>query len=78
MLTQFNTPVLTDGLLFGLSDKGVFFCINATDGKTAWTDTVKRGGNFRIARVLCKSQRFQRGTQYRPLLAQYGVVTGAD
>jgi outer membrane protein assembly factor BamB len=42
---QFNTPVLKDGLLFGLSDKGSLFCINAKDGQTAWTDSVKRG-NF--------------------------------
>jgi outer membrane protein assembly factor BamB len=39
---QFNTPVLKDGLLFGLSDKGNFFCIDAKTGKTAWVDTVQR------------------------------------
>ena len=43
---QFNTPVLKDGLLFGLSDKGGFFCIDAKTGQTAWTDSTKRGGNF--------------------------------
>jgi outer membrane protein assembly factor BamB len=43
---QFNTPVLRDGLLFGLSDKGMFFCLDAKTGKTDWTDTTKRGGNF--------------------------------
>ena len=41
--TQFNSPVLKDGLLFGLSQQGYLFCINAKDGKTAWTDTVARG-----------------------------------
>lgn len=40
--TAFNTPVLKDGLLFGLSDKGVLFCLDAKTGKTAWTDTTKR------------------------------------
>jgi hypothetical protein len=30
---QFNTPVLKDGLLFGLSDRGNLFCINAQTGK---------------------------------------------
>jgi outer membrane protein assembly factor BamB len=44
--TQFNTPVLKDGLLYGLSDKGTLFCIKATDGTTAWTDATARGGNF--------------------------------
>lgn len=43
--TQFNSPVLKDGLLYGLSDRGNFFCINAKTGETAWTDTAKRG-NF--------------------------------
>ena len=43
---QFNTPVLKNGLIFGLSDKGVFFCLDAKTGKTDWTDTTKRGGNF--------------------------------
>jgi outer membrane protein assembly factor BamB len=42
---QFNSPVLKDGLLFGLSDKGVLYCIDAKTGQTAWTDT-NRLGNF--------------------------------
>jgi outer membrane protein assembly factor BamB len=42
---QFNSPVLKDGLLFGLSDKGVLYCINAKTGQTAWSDT-SRLGNF--------------------------------
>ena len=39
--TGFNTPVLKDGLLFGLSDRGNFFCVNTQTGQTAWTDTNK-------------------------------------
>src|SRR5262249_12568278 len=34
---QFNTPVLKSGMLVGLSQRGDFFCVNAQDGKTAWT-----------------------------------------
>ena len=45
--TQFNTPVLKDGLLFGLSNQDNLFCINAETGKTAWSDTTPRGrGGF--------------------------------
>lgn len=45
--TQFNTPVLRDGLLFGLSDRGYLFCINARTGKTEWMDSTRRGrGGF--------------------------------
>ena len=44
---QFNTPVLRDGLLFGLSDRGNLFCIEAQTGETAWIDTTPRGsGGF--------------------------------
>ncbi|MCR4412460.1 MAG: PQQ-like beta-propeller repeat protein [Thermoguttaceae bacterium] len=39
--TVFNTPVLKDGLLFGLSDRGNFFCMDAKTGKLLWTDTGK-------------------------------------
>jgi len=43
---QFNTPVLKDGLLFGFTDRGNLFCINAETGKTAWTDTTAHGRGF--------------------------------
>lgn len=33
---MFNTPVLKNGFLYGLSANNDFFCINAQDGKTAW------------------------------------------
>jgi outer membrane protein assembly factor BamB len=39
---KFNTPVLKDGLLFGLSEKGNLYCLDAKTGKTAWTDTTAR------------------------------------
>jgi outer membrane protein assembly factor BamB len=37
---QFNTPVLKNGLLFGITDRNEFFCMNAQDGKTLWTAPV--------------------------------------
>ena len=40
--TGFNTPVLKDGLLYGLSDRGNLFCLRAADGTTAWTDATRR------------------------------------
>jgi outer membrane protein assembly factor BamB len=36
--TSYNTPVLKDGFLYGLSNKNRLFCINATNGQTAWAD----------------------------------------
>ena len=36
--TSYNTPLLKDGFLYGLSNKSRLFCINAGDGQTAWSD----------------------------------------
>lgn len=38
---QFSTPVLKNDLLFGYSNKGNLFCLNAQTGQTAWIDTLK-------------------------------------
>jgi outer membrane protein assembly factor BamB len=40
---MYNTPVLKDGLLFGLSSGKTFFCMDARTGKVLWTDTTNRG-----------------------------------
>ena len=34
---QFNAPVLKSGLVFGLSNRDTFFCLNAQNGQTAWS-----------------------------------------
>jgi outer membrane protein assembly factor BamB len=36
--TKWNTPVLKDGFLYGLSDQRKLFCMNAETGETAWID----------------------------------------
>jgi outer membrane protein assembly factor BamB len=43
LATQFNTPVLKDSLLFGLSNRNNLYCIDAQTGKTSWTDETSRG-----------------------------------
>ena len=44
---QFSTPVLKEGLLFGLTSKNNLFCLNAQTGQTVWIDTTTRGsGGF--------------------------------
>lgn len=44
---QYNTPVLKDGLLYGLGGSGRgaanFVCRNAKTGEVLWTDTTRRG-----------------------------------
>jgi outer membrane protein assembly factor BamB len=37
--TSYNTPVLREGHLYGLNEKGKLFCIDAQTGQTAWADT---------------------------------------
>jgi outer membrane protein assembly factor BamB len=41
--TQYNTPVLVDGLLFGLTERNKLFCMDAKTGMAAWTDDTTRG-----------------------------------
>jgi outer membrane protein assembly factor BamB len=41
---QFNSPVITNGLVFGVSDSDKLFCINAETGKTAWTAEIPAAG----------------------------------
>jgi outer membrane protein assembly factor BamB len=43
---RFCTPVLKDGFLYGLSEGGKFYCIDAKTGKTAWTEANGSRGNF--------------------------------
>lgn len=45
-LVQFCTPVLKDGFLYGLTDRGTFYCINAANGTMTWNNSVIRGGGF--------------------------------
>ncbi|MBI5384039.1 MAG: PQQ-binding-like beta-propeller repeat protein [Verrucomicrobia bacterium] len=41
---QFNTPVLKDGLLYGVTAGNEFFCLSAKDGKTVWSAPVAKAG----------------------------------
>jgi outer membrane protein assembly factor BamB len=34
---QFNSPVLKGGQIYGVSQNGILFCLDAKDGKTLWT-----------------------------------------
>jgi len=46
LAVQFNTPVLKDGMLFGLTNMGKLFCMEAQTGENLWTnaDQLDRGG----------------------------------
>lgn len=37
---QYNTPVVKNGLVFGLTDRDSLFCLNARTGQTAWTKPI--------------------------------------
>ncbi len=40
------SPVLRYGFIYGLSDKGSFFCMNAATGQTVWVDTATRKESY--------------------------------
>jgi outer membrane protein assembly factor BamB len=41
---QFNTPVVKDGLVYGLSQSNEVFCLDEQTGKTAWSASVGPAG----------------------------------
>lgn len=43
----FNTPVLKDGLLYAFSAGNELFCLNASDGQTAWIEPFGKGNEVR-------------------------------
>jgi outer membrane protein assembly factor BamB len=40
---QFNTAVLKDGFLYGLTMQNAFFCVDEKTGTVAWSDAASRG-----------------------------------
>ena len=40
---KYNTPMLKDGLLFGLTSGRNFYCMKAETGEVLWTDSTRRG-----------------------------------
>ena len=43
---QFNSPVLKNGLVFGISDRDMLFCIKAENNQTAWTARTDGGRGY--------------------------------
>ena len=41
---QYNTPVLKDGLVYGISSGDSLFCLKADTGETAWKTSLSSGG----------------------------------
>jgi hypothetical protein len=41
--SQYNTPVLKNGMLFGLSPAATFYCMSAKNGDMLWIDKTRRG-----------------------------------
>jgi outer membrane protein assembly factor BamB len=41
--SNYTTPVLKDGLLYGANSAGAFFCLKADTGEQAWSESTRRG-----------------------------------
>lgn len=48
---QFDSPVLKGGQIYGISQNGVLFCLDAKDGKTLWTTQLGGRGFGSIVNV---------------------------
>ena len=42
----FSSPVLKNGLIYGLSQRGQFFCLKARTGQTTWVEASGGAGDF--------------------------------
>ncbi len=75
--TAFNTPVLKEGLLYGLSDRTNFFCINAKTGQAVWTDPTRRdrfGSIIDVGPVLLATPSNSELIVFKPSDKQYEEV----
>ena len=75
--TIFNTPVLKDGFLYGLSEKSNLFCINAKNGEEAWTakDKLSQFGSIVDAGAVLIALTEKNGMiVYKPNEKQYEEV----
>ena len=43
---QFNTPVVKNGFVYGISTGGRLFCLDAKTGNTTWTADLKTAGRY--------------------------------
>jgi outer membrane protein assembly factor BamB len=43
---QYNTPVLKDGLLYGMTKQNEFFCLDVRNGQTVWDALTGGGGDY--------------------------------
>jgi outer membrane protein assembly factor BamB len=43
---QFCTPVLVNGMIYGVSNQGKLFCLKEADGTAAWMDQTPHGRGF--------------------------------
>ena len=43
---QFDTPIVKNGLVFGISDRDMLFCINPQASQTAWTMRTDGGRGY--------------------------------
>src|ERR1043166_1456458 len=55
---QFNTPALKNGLIFGLAGNNEIFCVNANDGKVAWSTPFPTGARADLERLISGSTVF--------------------
>jgi outer membrane protein assembly factor BamB len=77
LCTEFSTPVIKNGFLFGLSNTNKLFCINARDGKTAWVDTVSHqnfGSILDVGNVIVALSSTSNMMVYQPVASGYNQL----
>ncbi|MCI0638539.1 MAG: PQQ-like beta-propeller repeat protein, partial [Gemmataceae bacterium] len=78
---RYNTPVLKDGYLFGLTTGSNFYCMSAKTGDVLWTDKERRGECGAVlcaGRVLLALTSDQRLIAFEPSGKDYAEIARYD
>ncbi|MCI0378715.1 MAG: PQQ-like beta-propeller repeat protein [Gemmataceae bacterium] len=78
---RYNTPVLKDGFLYGLTTGSNFYCMSAKTGDVLWTDKERRGECGAIlsaGRVLLALTSDQRLIAFQPSEKDYAELARYD
>jgi hypothetical protein len=69
-ILQLSTPVVVDGKLYTVDAKGVFYCIQASDGKVHWSENLK--GKFHSSPLYANGHIYVSSTRGETLVYKAG------
>ena len=69
-ILQLSTPVVVDGMLYTVDAKGVFYCLQASDGKVHWSENLK--GKFHSSPLYANGHIYVSSTRGETMVYKAG------